>query len=104
MIYAVDPQGKLWWYKHRGYLTGAQDWEGPKQVGTGWAGFRKVFSSSDGFIYALQNTGDLLWYQHLGYRDGSVKWRGPTNIGTAWGDYAFLFPAMAGTPRAPVVR
>ncbi len=104
VLYAVDPQGKLWWYKHRGYLTGTQDWEGPKQVGTGWAGFKKVFSSSDGFIYALQPSGDLLWYQHQGYRDGSVKWRGPTNIGASWGDYAFVFSAMTGTPRAPVVR
>jgi hypothetical protein len=104
VVYAVDPQGKMWWYKHRGYLTGTQDWEGPKQVGTGWAGFKKVFSSSEGYIYALQPSGDLLWYQHLGYQDGAVKWRGPTNIGGTWGDYAFVFSAMAGTPRAPVVR
>jgi hypothetical protein len=104
VVYAVDPEGKLWWYKHRGYLTGTQEWEGPKQVGTGWAGFKKVFSSSEGYIYALQPSGDLLWYQHRGYQDGTVKWRGPTTIGATWGDYAFVFSAMAGTPRAPVVR
>jgi hypothetical protein len=104
VIYAVDPQGKLWWYKHRGYLTGTQDWEGPKQVGTGWAGFKKVFSPSEGYIYALTQGGEMLWYQHQGYQDGSVRWRGPTPVGAAWGDYAFVFSAMQGTPQAPVVR
>lgn len=104
VIYAVDPQGKLWWYKHRGYLTGTQDWEGPKQVGTGWGAFRKVFSPSEGYIYALTQTGEMLWYQHQGYQDGSVRWRGPTTIGSTWGDYSFVFSAMQGTPQAPVVR
>jgi hypothetical protein len=104
VIYAVDPQGRLWWYKHRGYLTGTQDWEGPKQVGNGWAAFRKIFSSSEGYIYALTQTGEMLWYQHMGYQDGSVKWRGPTPIGAAWGDYSLVFSAMQGTPQAPVVR
>ena len=104
VIYAVDPQGRLWWYKHRGYLTGTQDWEGPKQVGTGWSAFKKVFSSSEGYIYALTQTGEMLWYQHMGYQDGSVKWRGPTPIGAAWGDYSLVFSAMQGTPQAPVVR
>jgi hypothetical protein len=104
VIYAVDPQGKLWWYKHRGYLTGTQDWEGPKQVGNGWAGFKKVFSPSEGYIYALTQGGELLWYQHQGYQDGSVRWRGPTAVGATWGDYAFIFSAMQGTPQAPVVR
>ena len=104
VIYAVDPQGKLWWYKHRGYLTGTQDWEGPKQVGNGWAAFKKIFSSSEGYIYALTQTGEMLWYQHMGYQDGSVKWRGPTSVGATWGDYALVFSAMQGTPQAPVVR
>jgi len=104
VIYAVDPQGRLWWYKHRGYLTGTQDWEGPKQVGNGWAAFKKIFSSSEGYIYALTQTGEMLWYQHMGYHDGSVKWRGPTPVGATWGDYSLVFSAMQGTPQAPVVR
>ncbi|NJO13469.1 MAG: hypothetical protein HC872_08390 [Gammaproteobacteria bacterium] len=105
VIYGVDPQGKLWWYKHRGYLTGTQDWAGPKQVGTGWAGFKKVFSPSEGYIYALTQAGELLWYQHQGYQDGTVRWRGPTPLGRRiGGDYKFVFSAMQGTPQAPVVR
>jgi hypothetical protein len=104
VIYAVDPQGKLWWYKHKGYLTGSQEWDAPKQVGEGWAGFKKVFSPSEGYIYAQQPSGEMLWYQHLGYQDGTVRWRGPTAIGAAWGDYALIFSAMHGTPQAPVVR
>ena len=78
--------------------------KGPKQVGTGWSAFKKVFSSSEGYIYALTQTGEMLWYQHMGYQDGSVKWRGPTPIGAAWGDYSLVFSAMQGTPQAPVVR
>ena len=103
-MYAVTPDGRLLWYHHKAYLTGESQWEGPKEVGTGWAGFKRVFSPGEGMIYALKPDGSLLWYQHDGYHDGTVKWQGPTEINAAWGDFVQVFPRMWGTPTSPVVR
>lgn len=35
-IYAVTRDGTLRWYRHRGYLDGANSWDAPVTVATGW--------------------------------------------------------------------
>jgi hypothetical protein len=42
-IYAMQNDGKLLWYKHTGQASGAATWEGPKQIGSGWQDFKRVF-------------------------------------------------------------
>jgi hypothetical protein len=45
VIYAVTKEGKLLWYKHQGYLTGAKIWLGPREVASsGWENFEHVFA------------------------------------------------------------
>jgi hypothetical protein len=49
IIYAIMADGTLRWFKHVGYLEGrgvesAGAWEGPKDVGRGWAELTNVFA------------------------------------------------------------
>jgi hypothetical protein len=45
VIYAVTKEGKLLWYRHQGYLTGAKIWLGPREVASsGWENFEHVFA------------------------------------------------------------
>jgi hypothetical protein len=127
IIYAVDPTveardhatwgttpasgGNLWWYRHVGWEDGSFKWEGPKKVGTGWGGFKHIFSGGDGLIYAVTpivearlpigigeamggrpaSGGDLMWYRHVGREDGSFKWEGAKKVGTGWGGFKHIF-------------
>ena len=43
IIYTITPDGKLWWFKHTGFINGKATWEGPKNVGRGWKSFKHVF-------------------------------------------------------------
>jgi Tachylectin len=44
IIYGVAADGKLMWYRHRGFKDGTMSWEGPRQVGTGWLNLVDVFA------------------------------------------------------------
>ena len=49
VIYGIQPDGVLRWYRHLGYQTGAGletagSWEGGVDVGRGWGGFDTVFA------------------------------------------------------------
>lgn len=72
VIYAVNANGELLWYKHNGYQTGGglDTWEGHYVVGRNWANMSQVFSAGEGRIYAFTRIGQLRSYKHEGYRDG----------------------------------
>jgi hypothetical protein len=75
VVYGIDNNGDLWWYKHLGWQDGSANWsyaQGQK-VGNGW-NFRQVFASGPGVIYGVDSNGDLWWYKHLGWQDGSPIW------------------------------
>ena len=115
ILYVVNPDGKLMWYKHKAYLnpipmpadnaTDAQklawqnSWEGPKEVGTGWGGLNKVFSPGEGHIYAVFSNGDLMWFRHTGWRDGRASWAtgAGVKIASGWDSYVFAFARMVGS-------
>ena len=111
IIYAITPDGKLLWYKHNGYQTGTGletpgSWEGPRDVGRGWANFTKAFSAGDGVIYAITEDGKLIWYKHNGYLDGrglesAGAWENPKEVGHGWGKFDEVFALLPGS--APVV-
>ena len=88
VIYAIDTDGNLLWYKHTGYRNGANTWESAngRQVGTGWGDFTHVFGGRDGIIYAIDTNGNLLWYKHTGYQNGANSWQSDHGIqvGTSW--------------------
>ena len=79
VIYRVDTNGDLYWYKHYGYGNGAFSWENGKKIGNGWQS-RQVISGGGGVLYSLQYDGTLLWQKHQDYYGGSADW---ANNGTA---------------------
>ena len=76
VIYAIQPDGALQWYYHDGRNQGTFNWQGPKQVGTGWQVVRQVFAGDGGVIYGITSDGKLVWYRHLGRRDGTLPLAG----------------------------
>ncbi|MDQ3749241.1 MAG: tachylectin-related carbohydrate-binding protein [Acidobacteriota bacterium] len=38
-IYAIQPNGDLYWYKHDGWRVGSTAWRGPAKIATGWNSF-----------------------------------------------------------------
>lgn len=96
--------GELVWFRHHGRQDGTFNWEGPKTVGSGWDGFKHVFSGGNGIIYGIQENGDLMWYRHVGRADGSFVWNGPNKVGIGWGQVTQVFSGEDGiiyavTPR-----
>lgn len=112
IIYAITQDGKLRWYKHNGYLSGAGmetsgAWEGPNEVGRGWADFQNVFSAGNGIIYAITQEGKLIWYKHNGYLTGAGMetpgaWENPKEIGRGWGGFVQVFALLPDSPRPQV--
>lgn len=105
LLYAINAQGDLTWYRHLGREDGSFRWDNPAKVGTGWDKFEHVFSGGGGIIYAIEpaspaapfhgrpsaSGGRLLWYRHLGRDDGSVEWDGPHAVGTGWSGFERVF-------------
>jgi hypothetical protein len=44
VIYAIDREGKLWWYRHRGYRNGTNFLDDRVLVGDGWGDVTGVFA------------------------------------------------------------
>jgi hypothetical protein len=94
VIYRVDSQGDLYWYKHLGHATGSQDWIHGKKVGNSWQDVRIAFAAGAGIVYVIDKNGDLRWYRHLGYGDGSGTWANGgigSKVGVGWGGMRFAF-------------
>ena len=75
VIYGVNSQHNLLWFKHTGFASGTGSW-GPNTgavVGWGWTA-STMFTGSLGRIYTLDGNLNLLWYRHLGHSDGTVSW------------------------------
>jgi hypothetical protein len=112
VIYAIDEEGGLWWYRHRGYLSGEAFWEGPNQVGEGWNEFSEVVAGGDGVIYATvghtvfanlahsggikYRQGDLIWHRHAGVQTGECSWFESRRVGRGWDHYRQVFSDGAG--------
>jgi Tachylectin/Astacin (Peptidase family M12A) len=105
--------GELKWYRHDGRDDGSFTWGAGSGnvVGTGWHGFKQVFSGGNGIIYAVTpyvpghysdvygggyipaSGGQLKWYRHIGQADGTFRWAAGSGnvIGTGWGNFKKLF-------------
>jgi Tachylectin len=103
ILYAINSNGTLKWYRHNGYMDGSMNWSGPIDVTPNqrspfgprfdldWGNFKQVFSGGEGVMYAITNDGTLVWYHHRGYLTGTREWDGPRNVGTGWADFTRVF-------------
>ena len=106
VLYVVDAEGRLIWYRHNGVATGEGletpgAWSGPREVGVGWGSALHLFSTGGGVIYAVMPDGTLRWYRHDGYLDGRGlespgAWAGPVDVGSGWADVTQVFSRAGG--------
>lgn len=49
LVYAIDPHGVLWWYRHEDWMAGGVTWSDRQKVGEGWNtnGFSVIANSVD---------------------------------------------------------
>jgi Tachylectin len=125
VIYAVDQEGQLLWYKHDAHLIGSGletpgAWHASSAivVQKDWNNLKQVFSGGQGVIYAVTNDGRLLWYRHNRYlnavrapwtvlasRPAAVReglrvqwersWEGPKEVGSGW-NFKHVFSSGGG--------
>ncbi|MGP3775931.1 N,N-dimethylformamidase beta subunit family domain-containing protein [Streptomyces sp. SDT5-1] len=100
IIYAIQADGKLYWYRHTNWSTGtpaswANSGSGRVIGNGGWQKFRFVLAAADGQIFAFMPNGDLLWYRYIlsNSSTGAGSWHAAsgTRIGTQWN-----FPRVIG--------
>jgi hypothetical protein len=94
IIYAIDTNGRLLWYRHDGALTRSEQWSGGQEISKGWGHFTQVFSvATTGIIYAIDTNGNLYRYNHTGWLTGAATWENwnPPPIGNGWGGFTKVF-------------
>ena len=131
VIYAIKADGDLLSYRHLGFEDGADIWRRPVTVGTYWASFKQVFSTSrtagnPGVIFAITQTGALLRYVHKTWEHplpppsgGShslwvspterrrqedlafQSWEAPEIVGSGWDTYTTIFVPTSPNVIAP---
>ena len=96
VIYAIQPDGVLLWYRHAGWQTGAATWASGsgRRIGTGWNQFRTVLGSVDGSLYGVRADGTVHYYRyHLtDATTGAGSWTTGGQIGEGFDRY----PRLAG--------
>src|SRR5262245_5597262 len=100
-IYAISKDGTLKWFRHDGAAEGKFDWQGARDVGTGWNKYRFVFPGGGNVIYAITQDGILQWYRHKGFETGlgpdvAGSWEGPNDVGRGWVNLRQVFSGADG--------
>ncbi|TPQ18263.1 N,N-dimethylformamidase beta subunit family domain-containing protein [Streptomyces sporangiiformans] len=99
IIYGIQSDGNLYWYRHRGWTDGTASWANSgtgRLIGGKWQQFRYVLAAADGQIFAWHPNGDLIWYRYIltDINTGAGRWHGASGsrIGTGWN----RFPRLLG--------
>ncbi len=103
IIYAIENDGTLLWFKHLGQYNGTNCWDGPHAVGRGWQDYQTVYATSLGpatpdnptaYLFAVQPDGTVLVLAHYGWRTGV----GVNEPGQNWSDPEVLDVQNVGKP------
>jgi Tachylectin len=88
-LYMVTTSDDILWYKQlpSPRPNTPAGWEGPRNVGSGWADLLAVLPAGGNRFYGVAADGTLLWYQHDGFNDGTSNWTGPRVVGSGWNGF-----------------
>lgn len=66
VIYAVQADGTLRWYRHAGWTTGGTSWANGtgREIGTDWHVFRAVLAGAEGQLYTVSGDGTVRWWRY----------------------------------------
>lgn len=94
VIYAIQPNGDLLWYRHTGWQTAAATWASGsgRRIGTGWHQFRTVLGSTDGSLYGVRADGTVQYYRYqlADATTGAGSWISGGQIGDGFDRYPRL--------------
>jgi hypothetical protein len=100
VVYAMEPNGDLYWLRHDGFKDGSDHWTKSKErIGNGWTIFDKIVAGENGVIYGRLPDGRLRWHRHLGFADGSNAWtevRIVREASEGWGRFKEIFAGSGG--------
>ncbi|OAP21402.1 MULTISPECIES: tachylectin-related carbohydrate-binding protein [Amycolatopsis] len=102
IVYAVQSDGALYWYRHRGWPAAAFDWAnqgGGLLIGSGWQDFDTVLGDLNGVLYGVRGDGTVLCYQRLvaDLDTGAGTWAN-NGTGVVVGTGFNAFPRIFGGP------
>jgi N,N-dimethylformamidase len=104
IIYAVQADGSLLWFRHTGWQTGAATWANAgnaRVIGAGWQVFRSILADASGQLFGLMPDGSIHWYKYAvtNLGTGAGSWvgggTGPV-IGSGFGGYPRIFGGWNG--------
>ena len=102
VIYAVQSDGSLLWYRHEGWTNGTASWANGGQgltIGTGWQVFDQIMCDSTGQILAFRPDGTCAWYRRITTSStGAGSWAqgSGTIIGRGFDRFPRLFGGFDG--------
>lgn len=100
IVYAVQADGRLFWYRHRGWPTGAYDWSNGTgtEIGSGWHEFVTVLADVDGELYGVHGNGDVLRFKRVVTDPNTGEGHWESGTGTKVGSGFDRFPRVFGGP------
>jgi N,N-dimethylformamidase len=105
VIYAVQADGVLRWYRHAGWTSGGVSWSNGigREIGDGWHRFTTVLADADGQLFAMSGDGRVRWFKwelsDPAGSDGAGSWHpaSGTVIHSALAPYPRVFGGYDGT-------
>jgi N,N-dimethylformamidase len=104
IIYAIQADGTLLWFRHTSYLSGAATWANggaARVIGSGWNMFRTVLAGETGELLGFMPDGSIRWYQYVvtNLTTGAGYWAnggaGPV-IGSGFNNFPRVFGGWDG--------
>jgi N,N-dimethylformamidase len=100
IIYAIQADGTMYWYRNTGWASGAATWANGgtgRVIGSGWNIFTTVLGSANGQIFAISGDGTIRWYQYncTNLSTGAGSWAGGGR-GPVIGSGFDIFPRIIG--------
>ncbi|MGW5672944.1 N,N-dimethylformamidase beta subunit family domain-containing protein [Micromonospora sp. NPDC003776] len=84
VIYAIQADGSLLWYRHAGWQTAGSGWASGsgRRIGSGWNQFLTVLGSTDGSLYGVRADGTIHYHRYVctDYTTGAGYWTGGRQI------------------------
>jgi N,N-dimethylformamidase len=104
VIYAVQADGVLLWYRHAGWSTGGVSWSNGvgRQIGTEWHVYETVLAGADGQLFGVSGDGTVRWSKwelaQPDSADGAGQWHpdSETVVHDGFGVYARVFGGYDG--------
>lgn len=95
VIYGIQSDGSLLWYRHVGWTTGSANWANNgigKAIGSEWQQFGTVLADADGTLFGFGTDGTVRWYKYVvtDLTTGAGYWHpnSGTQIGSGFDVYA----------------